>query len=94
MVPEITSFSAGGLQGYYSKGTHGSHILHPLGRKVLRHGSGSVEAESLEPRLAVLISSALPPSRPLEEGLLGDVMLLHSWRRPDMLSVQSSVPTV
>lgn len=57
--------------------------------QVLSLGSGHVEVESLETSLVVLISSALPS---LKESLWGSVMLLHSWRRPDMLDVQAQFP--
>lgn len=89
MGTEITTFSEGGLEGYHSKGVHGPYILHPLGMQVLSCGSGHVEIESLETRLAALISLALPS---LKEALWGGMMLLHSWRKPDMLGVQSQSP--
>lgn len=60
MGTEITRFSEGGLEGYNSKGVHGPSILHPLGIQVLSCGSGHVEVESLETRLAALTSLALP----------------------------------
>lgn len=89
MGTEITSFSEGGLEGYHGKGVHGPSILHPLGMQVVSCGSGHVEVESLETRLAALISLALPS---LEEALWGGVKLLHSWRKPDMLGVQAQAP--
>lgn len=86
MGPEITSFSADGLEGYCSNGMLDPRILHLLGVQVLSCGSGHAEVESMETRLVALISSTLPS---LEEALWGGVMLLHSWRRPDMLGVQA-----
>lgn len=67
----------------------GPRILHLLEIQVLSCGSGHVKVESMDTRLAALISSALPS---LEEALWGGVMLLHSWRRPDMLGVQGQSP--
>lgn len=66
MGTEITSFSGGGLEGYHGKGAHGPYIRHPLGMHVLSCGSGHAEVESLETRLAALISLSLPS---LEEAL-------------------------
>lgn len=82
MDPESTAQSAGDLEGHCAKGRHTRYLL---GMPLLHYGSGHVEVDSVETRLAALVSSA---SVSLEEALWGGVMLLHSWRRSDMLGVR------